>query len=351
MSNSELTHENWYRETRPEFEQLARAVATLLEGLLLRRRIDYLAVTFRTKTVDSFLGKLQRKTYKDPRTEVTDLCGIRVITYLESDLQRVSELIRDIFVIDSVRSVDKSSSLAVDRVGYRSVHFVCKFGRRRLRLPEYEHFAGLVFEIQVRTALQHAWAQIEHDRNYKFGGVLPEPIQRRLFLAAGLLETADREFAAIAGQIDEYASEVEHKTAAGDLDINIDTTSLLSYLREKLSVIEDLDIQTTPITTLRNEVVRELRAFGIHTLRDLDILITDPFLSAIREHYGVGEQNDVGFVRHVMMYEDIRKYFTKAWKHHWGVVDPNTFHFLSDRYGAELVVSTLDEFSIDYDQE
>ncbi|WP_409370853.1 GTP pyrophosphokinase, partial [Mycolicibacter minnesotensis] len=53
--------------------------------------------------------------------------------------------------------------------------------------------------IQVRTVLQHAWAEFEHDVRYK-GSIPAEHVpdlDRRFTLAAGLLELADREFTAI----------------------------------------------------------------------------------------------------------------------------------------------------------
>ncbi|WP_409371389.1 GTP pyrophosphokinase, partial [Mycolicibacter algericus] len=53
--------------------------------------------------------------------------------------------------------------------------------------------------IQVRTVLQHAWAEFEHDIRYK--GSIPAEhapdLDRRFTLAAGLLELADSEFTAI----------------------------------------------------------------------------------------------------------------------------------------------------------
>ena len=53
--------------------------------------------------------------------------------------------------------------------------------------------------VQIRTVLQHAWAEFEHDIRYK--GTVPEEhapeLDRRFTLAAGLIELADREFSAI----------------------------------------------------------------------------------------------------------------------------------------------------------
>ncbi|MEJ7833861.1 MAG: DUF429 domain-containing protein, partial [Nocardioides sp.] len=58
---------------------------------------------------------------------------------------------------------------------------------------------GRVASVQLRTVLQHAWAEFEHDIRYK--GNVPEEhardLDRRFTLAAGLLELADQEFATI----------------------------------------------------------------------------------------------------------------------------------------------------------
>ena len=59
--------------------------------------------------------------------------------------------------------------------------------------------AGRNVQVQIRTVLQHAWAEFEHDIRYK-GTVPPEhahDFDRRFTLAAGLLELADQEFATI----------------------------------------------------------------------------------------------------------------------------------------------------------
>ena len=52
--------------------------------------------------------------------------------------------------------------------------------------------------MQIRTVLQHAWAEFEHDIRYKRSGEAPDPqIDRAFTLAAGLIELADQQFSAI----------------------------------------------------------------------------------------------------------------------------------------------------------
>ena len=189
---------SWYRNVRPLYASLANVVQNTIESLLKQERVDYLNVTSRAKSEASFLEKVRRKTYKKPEEEITDLAGIRVITFIESDLTKVSNLIESSFNVIPTKSLNKTEELGIDRFGYRSLHFVCDLGKDRIKLPEFLPYKDLLFEVQVRTVLQHAWAEIEHDRNYKFSGVLPTHLQRRLHLLAGVLEIVDREFATLA---------------------------------------------------------------------------------------------------------------------------------------------------------
>jgi ppGpp synthetase/RelA/SpoT-type nucleotidyltranferase len=69
-----------------------------------------------------------------------------------------------------------------------------RFKAPRTQLPEYERFGGIVVEIQVRTVLQHGWAEIEHGIGYKPEGPVGEDIRDRLLEIAGALRMADREF-------------------------------------------------------------------------------------------------------------------------------------------------------------
>ena len=95
---------------------------------------------------------------------------------------------KTIFDVDEANSSDRSKVLKEDKVGYKSVHIVEKLGKQRADLVEYKGIYDLKFEIQIRTVLQHAWAELTHDRSYKIDVVLPPHIQRKINLHAGLLE-------------------------------------------------------------------------------------------------------------------------------------------------------------------
>lgn len=334
----------WYSTNRPRYERLTRAGAWLLESLLREQGIDYLSVTSRTKEMASLLEKAGAKGYGHPETELTDISGIRVIAYIESDVARICGLVRSCFEVDESRSLDKAQALGTDKVGYRAVHFVCRLGEERTRLAEFSAYADMVFEIQVRTVLQHVWAEIEHDRSYKFSGVLPTELQRRLHLIAGQLEAADREFDALAKEIDAYSAEVGARTDAGDLGIELTTRSLQEYLQKHVRGRKHLEFMASPAGWGLDGLIGELKRFGLETLSDLDHLLDGDFVEAMKECQF--RESDIGLLRDAMMYRDLDRYFEQAWAGVWDSTDTDTLDLLSLKYDAGRVKATLGRHAI-----
>ncbi|MET0700531.1 MAG: bifunctional ribonuclease/(p)ppGpp synthase [Mycobacterium sp.] len=169
-------------------ERYLQLVTTLLDDA----GINYLSITARTKSVASFAEKADRSTdgqrlYTDPLAEITDQIGLRIITYLRDDVTTVANLLGEEMQLLDDRDMGQETARE-GRWGYASRHL--------LVAGEAEQHPA---SIQVRTVLQHAWAEFEHDIRYK--GSIPEEdapdLDRRFTLAAGLLELADREFSAI----------------------------------------------------------------------------------------------------------------------------------------------------------
>lgn len=105
----------------------------------------------------------------------------------------------------------------------------------RTNLPEYGRFKGLTAEIQVRTILQHAWAEIEHDIQYKSVETIPVSIRRRFMALAGLLEIADREFQAVQDEDERLRQEARRAVQQGELArVEITPDALKAYLDKKL---------------------------------------------------------------------------------------------------------------------
>ncbi|MGW2541403.1 GTP pyrophosphokinase [Kitasatospora sp. NPDC001574] len=193
-----------YEKNYELYKEFADAVKSALKACLENAGINIHSIDGRAKSIDGFAQKAGKPSqsdpdsprYKNPLTEITDLAGVRVITFFLGTINLVEEIIRSEF--DVRESEDKSKSFEKDeKIGYQSYHFLIRFTQSRISLPEYAKFSGLTAEIQVRTILQHAWAEIQHDIQYKPAYALPVEIKRRFVALAGLLEIADREFQAL----------------------------------------------------------------------------------------------------------------------------------------------------------
>jgi putative GTP pyrophosphokinase len=155
-----------YREVQPEFQTYAE----VLEDILKKAGELYAPLCIvgaRAKSISSFAEKAVRKAfkYKDPVNQITDLCGARVITHFQYQAEQICRFIRNSFDIDEANSLDVRSRLRVSEFGYRSVHYVVTPKTSQvLGIPIPKAILGKKAEIQVRTLLQHAWADISHDR-------------------------------------------------------------------------------------------------------------------------------------------------------------------------------------------
>jgi ppGpp synthetase/RelA/SpoT-type nucleotidyltranferase len=225
-----------YERVRGTYQDYARKVESVLQECLDAKKIRLHSITSRAKGPDSYERKAAQLSpespgkakYSDPMEQITDKAGVRIITYFLDTVDEVSTIISDQFeVLQQERKVSDDPT----RFGYQSTHYLVKFLSNRAMLPEYAKFADLVAEIQVRTILQHAWAEIEHDIQYKSSSVLPTTIRRRFAALAGLIEIADREFQAIDNENIAVQAEARQRIDLGDLEtVEITADSIRAYL-------------------------------------------------------------------------------------------------------------------------
>lgn len=188
-------------------------------------------ISTRTKTRESLSQKIDSKKHKyNDLSEITDICGIRIITYLESDVNRVAELVEREFQIDKENSIDKRR-LKSDQFGYRSLHYVISLNEQRISISENKKYKSLKLEIQIRSILQHAWAEIEHDLGYKGAIAIPENFKRNFNRLAALLETADIEFDRLKKDLTEYEFEIKETIKNHPDDVLIDQASIISFAK------------------------------------------------------------------------------------------------------------------------
>lgn len=211
-----------YAVRRPALIATTDHYLALVTSLLDDAGINYLSVTARTKTPESFAAKAERsvdgqRLYSNPLAEITDQVGLRVITYLRDDVTAVANLLGDELQLLDDRDMGQETA-SEGRWGYASRHLL-------LAVEGEQQPAS----VQVRTVLQHAWAEFEHDIRYK--GSIPEgdapDLDRRFTLAAGLLELADREFTGIR---DRLRASTPDQQPEPSTDQGISTPVLATYL-------------------------------------------------------------------------------------------------------------------------
>jgi hypothetical protein len=155
----------------------------------------------------------------------------------------------------------------------------------RQALPEYTRFKDLKFEIQIKTILSHAWAEIKHDRGYKYEDVIPKGIPRRFKRVAGMLEEIDVIFQDITKEIEKPPQEILEKIRSGELNIPINATSLKQYVIARLGGIRSIDRRYGLAGTER--IFNELNSSGMKTLADLDAKVNSKIRSAYEKQGGL----------------------------------------------------------------
>ncbi len=223
-----------YAAQHPELTVAAESWVALVTAILDDAGINYLSVTGRAKSVTSFAAKAARAvdgvpSFDDPLAQITDTLGIRVITYVHSDVAAVADLLDDQVVVVDDRDMGVETA-SKGRFGYASRHLLVGLDAARETQPAHAALRGRRAQVQIRTVLQHAWAEFEHDIRYK--GTIPDEhvpdLDRRFTLAAGLLELADREFSTIRDRL--QAGMTTHSPAPEDDDPRISPRELAAFL-------------------------------------------------------------------------------------------------------------------------
>ncbi|MEL0660983.1 hypothetical protein V6255_17775, partial [Psychromonas arctica] len=300
------------RSTRPS------KVESLLSEVFETSEISYHQISSRAKTIESVKAKGNNEKYSDPINEIQDFSGIRIITYVEDEIDSICKIIEENFEIDLENSSNKSDELGIDKVGYKSVHYVATLKKDRLKLPEYKQFQNKLFEIQIRTILQHAWAEIEHDRNYKFSGKLPPDISRRFKILAGVLEMSDREFNNISQEIDTISEKAKATVTSGKLNVPITSVSIAQYIKSKFK--NKLSSGYEFIADHEAKGINELEKCGVTTLEELDLLLTEDaqklyFYMASIDNKKIAE---LGIARISLILSDYKQYFSLAFSNSFG---------------------------------
>ena len=218
-----------YTKQYPDYVTYAKALRRVLENACAAS-LPEAFVQARAKSIPSFAEKCARKfvKYPDAVNQLTDLCGARLMVQTLEQVESVKGFIRTNFTI--VEEDDKASSLSSDRFGYRDMHFIIQFKPDQpfdLSPEELKAIGTRKAELQVRTWVQHAWADTLHDRMYKTPLRLSSEIKRAGNLLAAVMEEGDRGFDHLANELDGMLANYTAYASKADVQKEIAVLELL----------------------------------------------------------------------------------------------------------------------------
>ena len=259
-----------YRDALPQCKAVAKEVYNTLRSTFDQAGLLVAAIEYRVKTENSLAGKLELKggKYKS-LADITDIIGLRVITFYTDDVDKVASAVERLFTVDWDNSVDKRKIHEIDSFGYLSLHYICSKEGFPYR-----------FEIQMRTVLQHAWANMNHDTGYKSGVEVPKVYLRNLSRLAGMLELVDEQFSLIRSELTDYRRRVRALVASGNLDdAPLDGDTFRSFLELKpfdslnrrIASVNQAEIQEVPLMPF----LPVFKMLECNTLGDVSKMIRD----------------------------------------------------------------------------
>lgn len=316
-----------FKSKRSIYESFESVLRTYIDSLIQKAvdegKLEKNAVEIksRTKSTESFKGKISRddkcQKYKNPLEDVTDLVGVKILLTSLDDSQFVYELLRAELKeqIDEENSVDKTQELKASRkFGYLGKHLVVSYDPKMLKTElhsqkeEFEGLEGLKAEIQIKTLLQHVWAEIEHKARYKAGEELCADKKRYFDRLAALIEVADdlfKDLIAESERINNEAKELikeeqkevlEDEISQGQKELKsarLDSQTLLFYLKDEAVKQKFKALQNESLTIVYDEepnsisakFIELLHCVGLNFTKELNLLLSDENLLKILNTY------------------------------------------------------------------
>jgi len=254
-------------------------------------------VSGRIKNFSSFFSKyirLLKEGVKNP--QITDLLGVRVICPFIEDLQAAEEIIKNYF---TVFEREKKGHYTFQEFCYESTHLLIKIPQELI--DKHGNPGTDIAEIQIRTILQDAWAEVEHELVYKAEfSPFDEPMKRKLAAINASLSLADMIFQEIRSYQRKYSKEMEKRRESFFQKIEESTDDLLfesDNIKMTLPFIESANLQNSAdySESIDDLLVKALSAHNNNSFseaisqytRILELKPNNNILSIIYKHRGM----------------------------------------------------------------
>lgn len=174
-----------YNSARNEYERLSEEVCTKLGPDVTSKGWFFIS---RIKQLESFALKIETGRVDDPRRmEDFFACTIIVPTLLQ--VSDAEQLLESLYEVDTRRpSNDDTTHKKSSDFVFDDLRLYLK--RRAVSTGRNDDLEGVIFEVQIKTILQHAWGIASHDLIYKTDNV-SWPKERIAFQVKAMLEHAE----------------------------------------------------------------------------------------------------------------------------------------------------------------
>lgn len=273
--------EKSYNEWVDTYYRLASDVARKIEHELLVKEIRA-STKFRVKSFGSFFKKIVKKLGEcngEGRPPIGDIIGIRIVCPFLETIDEVEKIIKTIFTVVEVRK--KGLNHSFREFGYEATHLLIKFP-----VPPIDPEGNTLetAEVQIRTILQDAWSEVEHELVYK-AGIIPfdHPLKRKLAALNANLTLADIIFQDIRGYQRQLQAELKEKREkfSKTLSHRILFTGISVEKKKTKPVLED-NITNDEKTEKNNQIAEEEKEYEIEDYSSLSL--DDMLLQGLLAH-------------------------------------------------------------------
>lgn len=171
--------EEEYRHLRPVYESILQMMEGRFQHWFKKEDLHF-GIKVRVKSFKSFFEKYLKKFRLNGTVrfqDITDMLGLRIVCPFLEDVKKAEDLVRHHFVV--LEEERKTAYQNFREFGYDSLHLLVELPEDVRRISPLETPPPL--EIQIRTILQDAWAEVEHELIYKSRfAPFDEPLKRKL---------------------------------------------------------------------------------------------------------------------------------------------------------------------------
>lgn len=276
FEQEKIVFRQFYDNNRKRLVDAKNAYIRLINSLIKRFDVgEVTKVEGRVKDREECIKKFHRK-YQDQleaaehpyeiKDFISDLIGVRIVCLYEDQISMLSELLQQHFRILDVTDKISSVESTEDSFGYKGLHMDLALNEEMAALPKYRPFAGLSFEVQIRSLIQDAWSVLDHKIKYKKS--IPNDLKRRINVLSALFELADREFKEIRNATTELLQQETVVPISDSLDdsretvgepgsaANAKTVNAFNFLRIAGHFFRDFEFQDYKVDGFVHDILK-----------------------------------------------------------------------------------------------